>query len=206
MAIEQLRCGIDNFSYIIYDSDTKQTAIIDPGITIHPILTYLKTKKFTVTYIIATHYHYDHTQSISQMKKAFPNAKLIASKIDGNHLNMPIDIIVTHASHIEFGLISLDFLLTPGHTPGGICILVNNKALITGDTLFINDCGRTDLPGGNLRQMYDTLKNIIYPLPDHLIIYPGHDYGLIPYDTLGNQKRVNKTLTAPSYEAFSQIE
>ncbi len=105
-----------------------------------------------------------------------------------------------------FETISLNFLLTPGHTPGSICIIVNKEALITGDTLFINDCGRTDLPGGDLHQMYDTLKNIIYPLPDNLIVYPGHDYGPTPSDTLGNQKRTNKTLTVPTFKDFSQLE
>lgn len=97
------------------------------------------------------------------------------------------------------------FLLTPGHTPGSICILVNNEAIITGDTLFIGDCGRTDLPGGNLTQMYNTLHYKIKSLPDHLIVYPGHNYGNKPFDTLGNQKLTNKTLVVKNLEEFSRL-
>ena len=100
---------------------------------------------------------------------------------------------------------NLNFILTPGHTPGGICIIVDNEAIITGDTLFIGDCGRTDLPGGDLAQMFRTLQEKIMPLPDHLIVYPGHDYGDKPFDTLGNQKRTNKTLIAKNLEEFSKI-
>jgi glyoxylase-like metal-dependent hydrolase (beta-lactamase superfamily II) len=79
------------------------------------------------------------------------------------------------------------------------------KALLTGDTLFIGDCGRTDLPGGNLAEMFMTLQQKILPLPDELIIYPGHDYGEKPYDTLGNQKKTNKTLRAKTLQEFSMI-
>ncbi|MCK5258369.1 MAG: MBL fold metallo-hydrolase, partial [Thermoplasmatales archaeon] len=83
--------------------------------------------------------------------------------------------------------------------------IVDNEALITGDTLFIGDCGRTDLPGGDLVQMYRTLNEKIMSLPDHLIVYPGHDYGDKPFDTLGNQKRTNKTLLSKNLNDFSKI-
>jgi glyoxylase-like metal-dependent hydrolase (beta-lactamase superfamily II) len=103
------------------------------------------------------------------------------------------------------GNILLSFLLTPGHTAGGICIIVDEKALVTGDTLFIGDCGRTDLPGGSLEEMFRTLQQKIISLPDDLIVYPGHDYGKKPFDSLGNQKRSNKTLRVRTLEEFSLI-
>ena len=73
-------------------------------------------------------------------------------------------------------------------------MIVDNEALLTGDTLFIGDCGRTDLPGGSLKEMFKTLQEKIKTLPNHLIVYPGHDYGDKPFDNLGNQKLTNKTL------------
>jgi len=82
---------------------------------------------------------------------------------------------------------------------------VDKKALLTGDTLFIGDCGRTDLPGGSLAEMFTSLHEKIMGLPDELIIYPGHDYGEKPFDTLGNQKRTNKTLRARNLTEFSLI-
>ena len=85
---------------------------------------------------------------------------------------------------LQVGAIPVTVISTPGHTPGGICLLVDNQALITGDTLFIGDCGRTDLSGGNLTEMFNSLQKKIMPLPDSLIVYPGHDYGDRPFDTL----------------------
>jgi glyoxylase-like metal-dependent hydrolase (beta-lactamase superfamily II) len=108
--------------------------------------------------------------------------------------------------YIGYGLLwLLSCLLTPGHTPGGICIIVDKKALLTGDTLFIGDCGRTDLPGGSLEEMFKTLQEKIFLLSDELIVYPGHDYGEKPFDSLGNQKRTNKTLKAKTLKEFSTI-
>ena len=108
------------------------------------------------------------------------------------HIN--VDILVSDHTKLKLGQITLHFIHTPGHTPGSICIKVNNSAIITGDTLFIDDCGRTDLPGGSLIEMYNTLQKKILPLSNELIVYPGHDYGPKPFDTLGNQKNTNKTL------------
>jgi len=77
--------------------------------------------------------------------------------------------------------------------------------VLTGDTLFIGDCGRTDLPGGSLEEMFQTLQQKIKTLPDEYIVYPGHDYGERPFDRLGNQKQSNKTLLAKTLKEFSQI-
>ena len=96
------------------------------------------------------------------------------------------------------------FVHAPGHTSGGICIIVDASYLLTGDTLFIGDCGRTDLPDGSNEDMYATLQ-MLKNLPDELIVYPGHDYGKKPFDTLENQKKTNKTMLAKSLDIFSQI-
>ena len=120
-------------------------------------------------------------------------------------MGFPIDQIVSDADILQLGTVPLTIIHTPGHTPGGICILVNKTALLTGDTLFIGDCGRTDLPGGDVSQMFHSLHEKIMKLPDELIVYPGHDYGNKPFDTLGNQKRTNKTLLESSLHKFSQI-
>jgi glyoxylase-like metal-dependent hydrolase (beta-lactamase superfamily II) len=139
------------------------------------------------------------------LKKVIPSSRIVSSKEDGQKLPIKPDIFVYDKSQLKVGNILLSFLLTPGHTPGGICIIVDEKAILTGDTLFIGDCGRTDLPGGNLAQMYASLHEKIMHLPDELIVYPGHDYGEKPFDSLGNQKRVNKTLLAKNLMEFSMI-
>jgi glyoxylase-like metal-dependent hydrolase (beta-lactamase superfamily II) len=205
VTIKQIKAGFDNFSYIIYCQKKRKAAIIDPGFDASKLLAFISSNNLELEYIIATHYHSDHTGGILKIKNSNPLSKIIASDLDGAKLGMEVDIKVTDDYSLKLGEVNLKFILTPGHTPGGICIIVDNEALLTGDTLFIGDCGRTDLLGGDLVQMFRTLKEKILPLPDHLIVYPGHDYGNKPYDTLGNQKRINKTLIAKNLDEFSKI-
>jgi len=186
--IKQFKIGFDNFSYIIYSIVTKEAVIVDPSYDASKALNFIKQNNLKLKYIIITHHHFDHSKDIASVKKVFSSAKVIASRLDGKKLNEKVDIFVTDGQKLSLRDIVFQFILTPGHTPGGICILVDNKAIITGDTLFIGDCGRTDLQGGNINQMFKSLQEKIKPLPDHVIVYPGHDYGEKPFDTLGNIK------------------
>jgi len=205
VAIEQIRVGHDNFSYVIYCPIHKKAAIVDPGFDATRALQFIASKNLILECILLTHYHSDHSSDSKRIKSLFPQAKIVASEADGKKLALKPDIVVSDGSQLKIGTILVDFLMTPGHTLGGICIIVDNEALLTGDTLFIGDCGRTDLPGGNLAQMFHTLHEKIMRLPDGLIVYPGHDYGEKPFDSLGNQKRTNKTLCAKDLKEFSTI-
>jgi len=205
MTIEQIRVGFDNFCYLIFCQRKKKAAFVDPGYNYTDLIKLISKKDLILDYIIATHYHFDHTGCINQIKKTYPNSKIIASELDGSQLDAKVDIKVSDNENIRLGDINLKFILTPGHTPGGICIIVDNESLLTGDTLFIGDCGRTDLLGGSLNQMFKTLQEKIMPLPDNLIVYPGHNYGDKPFDSLGNQKKTNKTLLAKNIKEFSKI-
>jgi len=205
LAIEQIKIGFDNFSYVIYCQINKQAAIVDPGLDSTKTLQFIASQKLTLEYILITHHHSDHSSDCKRIKRLFPQAKIVASEADGKKLALKPDIVISDGSQLKIGKILVNFLLTPGHTPGGICIILDNEALLTGDTLFIDDCGRTDLPGGNLAQMYASLHEKIMLLPDELIVYPGHDYGEKPFDSLGNQKRTNKTLRAKTLKEFSMI-
>lgn len=203
--IKQIRVGLDNFCYVIYCPTQKKAAVVDPGFDATKALSFLKVKNLTLDYVILTHYHSDHCAEAKLLKKTVPSAQIVASEKDGARLPVKPDVIVSDGSQLKVGNIVLSFLLTPGHTPGGICIIVDGEAMLTGDTLFIGDCGRTDLPGGSLEEMFQTLQTKIMSLSDELLVYPGHDYGEKPFDTLGNQKRTNKTLRARSLKEFSQI-
>ncbi len=205
MKLEQLRIGADNFSYLVISEPDKTAALVDPSIEATQALQRIHDEHLTLHYIIITHYHGDHTAALPSVKKQHPAAKVVASEADGKHLRVHPDLIVKDGTVLQVGAIPITIISTPGHTPGGICLLVNDEALITGDTLFIGDCGRTDLSDGNLKEMFDSLQKKIMPLPDSLIVYPGHDYGDRPFDTLGHQKQVNKTLLAKTLEAFAAI-
>jgi len=203
--IEQIRVGLDNFSYVIFCPVQKKAAIVDPGFDATPALQIITSNNLLLDYIILTHHHTDHTAEVKPLKKRYLAAHIVASKEDGKKLSIPPDIVVSDGHKLMLGTVVLSFLMTPGHTKGGICIIVDDKAILTGDTLFIGDCGRTDLPGGSLQEMFHTLQQKILPLPDDLLVYPGHDYGEKPFDRLGNQKQTNKTLRARTLQEFSLI-
>ena len=188
MTIKQIKVGNDNFSYVIYCLKRRKAAIVDPSYDSSTAIDFILSKNFELDYIINTHYHIDHTSDNKRIKRKFPLSKIIGSKLKKIISKSQVDIYISDREKIKLGDVNLLFLLTPGHTPDGLCIIVNNEYILTGDTLFIGDCGRTDLPGGNIAQMYQTLNEKIKPLPDNIIIYPGHDYCYKPFDTLGNQR------------------
>lgn len=202
MPIKQIKVGFDNFSYVIYSDKTKKASVVDPGFGADKLLNYIINNNLDILYIIITHYHSDHTSDVNKLKDKHPYAKIVASEKDAKGFD--VEFFVSENTKLELGDVNLKFIMTPGHTKGGICIIVDEKAIITGDTLFIGDCGRTDLLGGSLSEMFDSLQKI-KKLPDELIVYPGHDYGKLPFDTLGNQKKKNKTLLAKNLEEFSKI-
>jgi glyoxylase-like metal-dependent hydrolase (beta-lactamase superfamily II) len=112
------------------------------------------------------------------------------------------DIKVNDGDTLHVGNIPLKIIYTPGHTPDSICLLVEGKKLLTGDTLFVGECGRTDLPGGNSRDIYHSLFNRLLKLSDDVEVYPGHDYGAKPFSTLGEERRSNYVLQPRSVEEF----
>ena len=204
MSIEQIKVGFDNFSYIIYDLISKESAVVDPSININKQVDFLKAKKLDLKYIINTHHHRDHTLMSDKLKKMYPEAKLIISETYKLRLNIKSKLKTSEGLKLEIGSIHLKFLLTPGHTPDGLCIIVDDKAIITGDTLFIDNCGRADLPGGNINDLFNSLQKI-KQLSDDIVVYPGHDYGSKLFDSLSNQKKTNKTLLAKNLDEFSKI-
>ena len=205
MTIEQIKVGYDKFSYVIFDHVSKKAAVVDPAFDVKNILSFISSNNLGLEYIILTHYHYDHTSSTSKILNVYPNAKIVISKSDGEKLDLNIQISIVNNCRLKLGRLTLNIILTPGHTPGGICIIVNNKAILTGDTLFIDDCGRADLPGGSISDLFESLQKI-KKLPDILIVYPGHDYGSKTFDKLGEQKKTNKTLLAETLDDFSKIQ
>ncbi len=198
VVIEQMLVGHDNFSYLIYCEETKLAALVDTGYDASQAMKRIGELNLDMKYLINTHDHQDHVASNGHVKNTY-KCQIIASSAAGNP-----EIPVSHDETMSLGNVSMKFLHTPGHTPGCLCIIVDEKYLLTGDTLFIGDCGRTDLSDGSNKQMFASLQ-MLKSLPDKLIVYPGHDYGNKPYDTLGNQKLTNKTMLATSVNEFSKI-
>ena len=97
---------------------------------------------------------------------------------------------------LNVGKIPLKVIYTPGHTADSICLLVDNTKLLTGDTLFVGECGRTDFAGGNSKNMYDSLFGKLMKLDDTVEVYPGHDYGSTPSSTIGEERKIQLHVAA----------
>ncbi|MEK6949646.1 MAG: MBL fold metallo-hydrolase [Nanoarchaeota archaeon] len=192
MIFEQIPVGhMQNFSYIIGDEKSKECAVVDPGWEIGKILVIAKKHGLNVKHILITHSHYDHMQQVLDIFNA-TNAMVYAHKDDSEEIkNKGIEKIKTidEGDEINIGRVKIKVLHTPGHTPGSVCYLVDKK-LITGDTLFVENIGRTDLPGGNQRIMAESLKRL-KKLDEKIEVYPGHDYGSRKSSTIKHEKKTN---------------
>jgi len=201
--LKTYRTSGDNLSYLIFDDKEKTGMLVDPGLDPTEIMDTILLMGLDLRYVIDTHHHSDHTSGNRIVKDA-TGAEICAHELDSNRIG-DVDVILEDGDGLKVGAIDIRVLHTPGHTPGGICLIVDDTYLITGDTLFIDDCGRCDLPGGSFEDMFGSLQRI-KGLPDHLIVLPGHDYGKKRRDGLGDQKRTNRTLRADSLEEFSRID
>ena len=200
MFLMQVQQHGDNFSYIVADDVTREAAVVDSSFNAGEIIRILKTENLKLQYIVNTHGHSDHTVGNEELRSMF-GAKTVAHKLS----RVNADIAVDDGDVVRVGNVSIKVIYTPGHTPDSICLLVDNKKLLTGDTLFVGECGRTDLPGGNSRSMYDSLFNKLLKLTNDVEVYPGHDYGSRSSSTIGEEKRSNYTLQPRSLAEFIEF-
>ena len=196
MFFKQIKYSGDNFSYVIADEDTRESAVVDPSFNVDAIVRLVKNEKLIVKYVIDTHSHFDHTAGNEEIKSVF-DAKVVAHKL----ADIDKDISVDDEDTLMVGKIAVHVIYTPGHTQDGICLLVDGK-LLTGDTLFVGECGRTDMPGASSRDMYNSLFNKLMKLDDSVEVYPGHDYGSLPYSTIGLEKKTNYVLEKRTLDEF----
>jgi glyoxylase-like metal-dependent hydrolase (beta-lactamase superfamily II) len=199
MFFKQIKHRGDNFSYIIADGTTREAAVVDPSFNADAIKQTVKNHNFKVNYIINTHHHTDHTACNEDVRATF-NAKIVAHEFSG----VDKDLSVIDGDVIRVGHINIHVIHTPGHTPDSMCLLFDDK-LLTGDTLFVGECGRTDLPGGSVEDMYNSLFQKLMKLDDDIEVYPGHDYGPAPSSTMGLEKKTNYTLVKRTLEAFIEF-
>ncbi len=201
--LDQLPLGpMGNITYVIGDPGTQQVGIVDPGWGASAIINYCQAQNYIIAALLLTHGHYDHANAVAELLKRHP-VPVYLSKHEADYYRPDCAGIrfVDHQDEIHIGGLKILCLHTPGHTPGSQCFLTEGR-LLTGDTLFFECCGRCDLPGGNARQMYDSLYNVILKLPESTLIYPGHDYGDASSATLGEQKQTNPYLQCHSLEEF----
>lgn len=200
MKVHQIQVGnMQNFTYILEDEDTGEGVIIDPSWDLDKIQEIINRNDLKIKYIINTHHHFDHTLGNEAM------ANLTGAKIIQHESSeLYHDISVKDGDKIKFGNSELLVIHTPGHSKDSICLVGDGK-IFSGDTLFVGNCGRVDLPGGSAKELYHSIFDILYQLGDELELYSGHNYGHVPISTLGQEKQHNFVMQKRSEEEFLEM-
>ena len=196
-----------NFIYLIGDKNTRECVIVDPAWDIDGILKVIEDEDMTLKGSLVTHYHPDHVggsifgmniKGLAELMEKSP-APVYVNKHEADGLKQvtglsDTDLRLTDSEEkIKVGEVDITFLHTPGHTPGSQCFRVGDY-LVAGDTLFLQGCGRVDLPGGDSEEMYHTLTRRLAKIQDEIVLYPGHNYGGRPFDEMGNVRESNSYL------------
>jgi hydroxyacylglutathione hydrolase len=210
---KQIEIGpMQNYVYLIGSTETRKVAVVDAAWEIDTILKIAAEDDVEITHAFVTHTHPDHVGGrfsgieIPGVDELLSKCKLkvVVHKAEADALKglSPSDVIKAESGDkIDVGGVEIQLLHTPGHTPGSQCFLVDNR-IVSGDTLFIDACGRVDFPGGNAEQMYNSLTQKLMALPDETILFPGHNYARLSHATLGEQKKTNPYLRFASLKQF----
>lgn len=193
---------MQNFVYFVGDPKTREVFVVDPAWQVDTILKEATKEGLKVKGALITHAHFDHVNGLEELLNATDGVAYIhkseAPYLKGMGGNLKK---VEGGDKIEVGDVEITLLHTPGHTPGSQCFLVNNR-LISGDTLFINACGRCDLPGGNAEEMYRSLR-MLSELDGKTILYPGHNYSDdATTSTIEQEKKFNPYMQAGNLQNF----
>ena len=225
---KQILCGRDiarndpiarqmvNFTYLVGDRETGEAVAIDPAYDIKGLLDVLAEDDMRLTGALATHYHQDHVGGDMMGYQISGVRELLALNPVPIHVQadeapwvqrvtgVGLGDLVQHESGdvVEAGGLRIELIHTPGHTPGSQCFFVDGKYLVSGDTLFLEGCGRTDLPGGDAALLYESLTQKLAKVPDDAILFPGHLYSAEPSATMGETRAMNFVFTPRTAEQW----
>jgi glyoxylase-like metal-dependent hydrolase (beta-lactamase superfamily II) len=188
MILKQIEVGqMANFCYLAGCPRTRRALAIDPGAEAERIAVEAEKEGLLIAAIVNTHRHGDHTAAGPALK-ALTGAPILMHALDAGAIP-GVDRHLSDGQELSVGDLRFKVIHTPGHSPGGICLYAAGQ-LFTGDTLFVGDSGRTDLPGGHRATLAASIRRLMQ-LPDETVIWPGHDYGPTPSSTIGWEKRHN---------------
>lgn len=208
---------MENFVYLIGDKDTGECLVIDPAWDIQGIIDVAARDHMKITKALATHYHPDHIgghifgltiEGLPELLAKNP-VKVYAHKLEVDGIKKVTgisdsDLVPSESGDVvKVGDIAVELLHTPGHTPGSLCFRLKDT-LISGDTLFLTGCGRVDLPGGNVEEMYRTIHERFNTIAQSTIVYPGHNYGG-DHDSMGHLRDVNPAFRYIDLKDFRKL-
>ncbi len=212
---DQMARQMVNFVYLIGDRQTGEAVIVDPAYAVQDLLDLLEADGMRLTGVLGTHYHPDHVGG-NMSSWSVEGISALLEKVQ-----VPIHVqkeelpwverttgvggsdLVGHDSGdvVQVGAAGIELIHTPGHTPGSQCFLVDGH-LVAGDTLFLDGCGRTDLPGADPVAMYESINTRLARVPDDAVLYPGHLYSADPSQRLGDTRKWNYVFRPRSVEEW----
>jgi sulfur dioxygenase len=188
------------YTYLIADPATRQAALIDPVLEQNEReLTLVKELGLTVTHVLETHVHADHVTAAGRLREQ-TGCRAVAGMGGASCA----DLHVRHGDVVRVGGITIEVLATPGHTDDSLSYRVGDR-VFTGDALLVRGTGRTDFQNGDPGQLYDSITQVLFTLPDETRVYPGHDYKGRTMTTIGEEKRFNPRLAGKDRAAFIQL-
>lgn len=204
-----------NFCYLIGDRETGEALVVDPAYDVQSLVDVAAADGMVLTGALATHYHADHVGGNMMGHQIDGVAELLDIVDVPVHIQAPeaefvskvtglgADSLVNHQSGdvVKVGGVEIELIHTPGHTPGSQCFLVDGR-LVAGDTLFLDGCGRTDLPGGNPEELYRSLTERLAKVPDDAVLFPGHQYSPEPSKPMGETRAQNVVFRPASLEQW----
>jgi len=207
-----------NFSYLIGDRQTGEAVVVDPAYDVGGLFEVLEADGMTLVGVLGTHYHADHIggnmmgyqiQGVSDLlERADVPIHLQEPEVEfvTKTTGLTRDVLSGHGSgdKVTVGGIEIELIHTPGHTPGSQCFLVRD-CLVSGDTLFLDGCGRTDLPGGDPEELYRSLTDRLAKVPDSATLYPGHLYSAEPSQSMGQTRALNVVYRPRSLEQWMMM-
>ncbi len=201
--LKQMEIGpMENFVYLVGSKATREVLVVDPAWQMDTVLRVAKEEGLKIKGALVSHFHFDHTNGIEELLESV-DVPVYVNKNDVPYLDVSHDNIKgsDNGDKIKVGDVEIELVHTPGHTPGSQCFHVRGH-LLSGDTLFINACGRCDLPGGDAKEMYYSLTQKLMKFDDSTVLCPGHNYSDRPVTTMGEQKIHNPYLMCDSLENF----
>lgn len=201
--LKQMELGpMENFVYLVGSAKTREVFVVDPAWQVDTVLRAAKEDGLKIVGALISHYHFDHTNGIEELLNAV-DVPVYVNKKDLPYMDAQKDVLksVEPGAKVKAGDVEIEMVHTPGHTPGSQCFHTRGH-LISGDTLFINACGRTDLPGGSAKELYHSLTGTLMKMDDATVLCPGHNYAEKPVTTMGEQKKHNPYLMCDSLENF----
>jgi len=211
MIIETIKGGMDeNLNYVIGCPATRIGAVVDAAVPADEIVRAAEKHDLRLLYLLITHSHRDHLLHGAELLSALNPAPFVIGygPAISEALDLPPERFheMSTGDRLLLGHLAFGAFHTPGHCADSLCFyFAQENALFTGDTLFVGRTGRTRFPGQSAAELYRGIRDHIQPLPDDVTIYPGHDYGPKPTDTLGGQRQTNRFLTARDEADFVRI-